>query len=129
MPEITKDDIKIVSIEHHRNGVGGEPFYAVLFNWHDDHETEDRLMLGIVFTTTEVQDSLLNGEYYNPATAVLDVGLAAAGNVSSGMAGNNGWRGDHFDDALREHILEDLRMKGYEDAEAPVAKSQVAETA
>ena len=72
---------KLLSIDHHRNGVGGEPFYVALW--------EDR-----------GQKFLVTYFYKDPsrcACAAVDVNLAAAGNIAFG---ENSWRGDHWQDAM-----------------------------
>lgn len=73
--------IKILSIEYHRNGVMGNPFYVVLFK----HEGTTK-----VATVFEEQGSV----------AVLDVGLLAEGVIEY----PNRWRGDDFERELREAI-------------------------
>ncbi len=75
---------RVVTIEHHRNGISGVPFSAVLFKMREGRG--ERNMLGIVFDTEDC------------AVAVLDVDMAAAGNI---RFGENSWRGDDFADELR----------------------------
>ena len=65
---------RIISIDHHRNGVSGAPFNPVIFEW------DGRRMLGIIFSDTE---------YY----AVLDLDIAAKGDI---RFFHNSWRGDNF---------------------------------
>lgn len=79
--------VEVVTVEHHRNGISGEPFHVVLFNWTDD-DGRARKMLATVFSAPM-------------ATAVLDVEQAARGEVGFGV---NSWRGDQFDAALRRAI-------------------------
>ena len=75
--------IKVIEIDHHRNGVVGVPFYVVKF-------TQDKAnMLGIVFE--------------EPGTvAVFDMDLLAQGCVVA--FGQNSWRGDWYENPLREAI-------------------------
>lgn len=44
--------VKITEIEYHRNGVGGEPFYAVLFT--DKPEKDTLRFLASVFPENDV---------------------------------------------------------------------------
>lgn len=85
--------IQIQQIEPHRNGVSGEPFYAVLFL--DPSEPEARFVA-----------SVFPGE---GTVAVLEIGRLAAGDIEFG---SNSWRGDRYEPALRRAIAE------YEGAEA-----------
>ena len=83
---------KIKQIDFHRNGIGGAPFYAVLF----EQKEEKGLMLGIVFDESD----------YCAVVAVdplsTDVGVTF---------GQNSWRGDTFEEELRAAIrsFEDSR--------------------
>ncbi len=72
---------KLLSLAHHRNGICGEPFYVAL--WDEG---------GRKFLVTYF--------YHNPercACAVVDVDLAASGNVAFG---ENSWRGDHWTESM-----------------------------
>jgi len=84
--------LTIKAIDHHRNGVGGAPFYVVLFR----DEVEQANMVGIVFDAPD-------------HVAVLDVDKAAAGNVAFG---SNSWRGDRYEGDLRQAI-QSWRDNGY----------------
>ena len=84
--------LKIHSAAWHRNGVCGVGFYAVLFR---DHE-EKRDMVA----------SLFDKPGY---CAVYDVGLLATGSVTFG---ENSWRGDHYEEALRPLLKAYLSDKG-----------------
>ena len=76
--------MKIKKIAYHRNGVRGNGFYVAAF-------TDDgRNMVGIVFDE-------------EGSVAVLDVDLLASGVIEFY---ENSWRGDTFEIALREAILE-----------------------
>jgi hypothetical protein len=76
---------RIIAIDYHRNGIDGAPFHAVLF---DDSGDEGSRKLGIVFD-----------EPFH--VAVFDVAKLAAGNITFG---ENSWRGDRFEPALRQAI-------------------------
>src|SRR5262245_35613859 len=82
--------ITVKRIEYHRNGIGGEGFHTVLFDYADPVLPGEapRPMIATVFE----DDSA--GIY----TAVLDRNDIAAGEV------DRAWRGDNFDGVLREAI-------------------------
>jgi hypothetical protein len=78
--------ISNIKVDHHRNGVMGEPFSVATFDMEEDGEK--RRMVGILF--------------HNPGTcAVLDIGLLAQGDIEFG---SNSWRGDRFEDELRKAV-------------------------
>lgn len=72
---------KLDHIDYHRNGICGLPFYVATFR-DDDGSTK------VAITFPDAPEC---------ATAVLDVGLLAAGNVKFG---ENSWRGDHYHDDM-----------------------------
>jgi len=88
-------DIQVKSMDSHRNGICGQPFHVVLFDWKDDDTGQMRHMLGIELGEEAQTDLGL------APTFVLDVDMAAAGNVK---IFENSWRGDTFTDALRKAI-------------------------
>jgi hypothetical protein len=77
-------NLEIITIDHHRNGICGAPFWVVLF-----HEGGSR-KVGILFD---------RGFY----CAVLDVDLLHRGDIAFT---SNSWRGDHFEPDLRKAIAE-----------------------
>ena len=77
--------LKIISIAHHRNGVGGAPFDIVLF---EDKGAEGSRKVGIVFDAPH-------------HVAVLDVVRLAAGDIAFM---SNSWRGDNYEPHLRDAI-------------------------
>lgn len=85
-------EVDVVEIAYHRNGICGEPFYAIRFI---DQERPDREMLGIVFPSDD--------QRLNPRTAVMDIGLLANGYLGGFT---NCWRGDRYDFPLREAIAQ-----------------------
>lgn len=94
--------LTIQEISHHRNGICGDPFYAVRF--HDDDE--ERNMLAIVFDSFDNQE---DGPYDLPSwpeiqhgcpVAVVDIDLAQ----STIRFGENSWRGDQYSTALYQAI-------------------------
>lgn len=83
-------NIKIKAIDYHRNGVSGCGFNVVLFRSRDDGG-KWRNMVATVFPE-------------RGCVAVLDVDETAAGNIE--FANGNSWRGDHFEDLLRDAIAQ-----------------------
>lgn len=77
----------IVQIDHHRNGVGGEPFYAILFQ---DAEKENGLMVATVYEESG----------YCSVLRVADLADSDRG-VTFGV---NSWRGDRYEPELRQAI-------------------------
>lgn len=75
--------MKIKSIAHHRNGVTGEPFYAILF------------------TCSEIKNGLAIVFDEPGHVAILDVDMLYSGDI---LFGNNSWRGDYFEPDLRNAI-------------------------
>lgn len=76
--------IKVLEVDHHRNGISGEPFWAVLFM------SAGEQMLATVFDTPGF-------------VSVLSVPGVCAGTVAFGV---NSFRGDYFEPALRNAIKE-----------------------
>ena len=81
--------INVQKIARHRNGVGGESFHVVLFEFEDDYN-HLRNMVGVVFTQMA-------------HVAVLDVN-ALAEDQDIETFGDNCWRGDQFERPLRGAI-------------------------
>jgi hypothetical protein len=78
-------NLQIITFAHHRNGIGGAPFAVILF---EDTGPEGGRKVAILFE----QES---------HCAVLDVDKLAAGDIAFG---SNSWRGDRFEEPLREAI-------------------------
>ena len=74
--------INIIDIAHHRNGICGAPFTAVLF---EDTGPEGSRKIGILFDEPH-------------HCAVLDIAKLAAGDIAFA---SNSWRGDHYEPRLR----------------------------
>lgn len=85
------DDIKIMEIAHHRNGVAGAPFSVVKFVC-----PENGPMVGIVFALDDDDDFGWDGR-----CAVFQSDLLADGIIAFGQ---NSWRGDHYEIPLRKAI-------------------------
>ena len=84
--------LTIEKIAYHRNGVAGEPFKAVVFQY------DGKKMIGIRFEDG-APDSI---GFSNPRCAVFDLELLAQGVIEFG---ENSWRGDQFADEL-DKLLE-----------------------
>jgi hypothetical protein len=83
--DVKVSEIKVTTIEYHRNGVTGEGFYIVLF------VCKKQSMMAVVFDTIG-------------HVAVFNVDLLAIGNVTFG---ENSWAGDCFEKSLRDIIEQD----------------------
>ena len=77
--------LTIIDIAHHRNGICGAPFEAVLF---DDQGPEGSRKVAILFDEPRY-------------CAVLDIAKLAAGDIKFG---SNSWRGDKYEAPLRQAI-------------------------
>lgn len=96
---MTRRDIKIREIAYHRNGVAGEGFHVVLFDWPEPGARKPaRHMVATVFPLHEE-----DGEAdWNGRISVFDVDQLAAGNIA--FAAGNSWRGDDFEPELRAAV-------------------------
>jgi len=95
--------IKVASVDYHRNGMCGAPFHVVLF--HDPevlHDEEPALMMATVFG--------------DPGrVAVLMVDQLAEGDAAFGL---NSWRGDRYEQQLRTAVREYEKRTAAEHDEA-----------
>lgn len=79
--------MRVIDIASHRNGISGNHFHVVTFDYEGEAALPQR-MVGIVFD--------------EPGTvAVLDTDLLANGDIGFG---SNSWRGDYFENDLRAAI-------------------------
>lgn len=107
MSTITRHEITNVEIAYHRNGVAGEGFYVVTFDWLNPEGT--RRMVATVFPPDPITSGPFEGEpdwlategFHNPRVAVLDMDM-----LPNIKFTENSWRGDTFADALYHAILE-----------------------
>jgi hypothetical protein len=79
--------LTILDIAHHRNGIAGAPFHAILF-CDDEDPDAGAVKLGIVF----------NAPWH---TAVFDIGKLSEWFIGFGL---NSWRGDRYEPHLRRAI-------------------------
>ncbi len=92
-------------VQYDRNGITGEGFHRVKFQWKDD-DGSIRTMMAIVF---DYEQWRINPEKFrNPAVAVIDLADTIGrpyGTVGYPDAGEyNAYRGDHFATAVYEAI-------------------------
>lgn len=92
--------IEVTQVEYHRNGVGGEGFYAIRFT-----DPEEGAMLGVVFPPDPVDAETGEPDWkglHNPRVAVFKESLLP--DVTFGV---NSWRGDNYSsqlyDAIKQH--------------------------
>jgi hypothetical protein len=83
-------DVEIQEISFHRNGIAGEGFYAIRFRWAEDGGEKENFLA-----------TLFDAEGY---CAVI--GLDRIGTHGVGFTYGNSWRGDYFEDALRQAVEE-----------------------
>lgn len=103
-------EISTLSVEHHRNGVSGEPFWAVIFDDTASNGSGKRMMAVIfdnVFTYDE--DGNMTGvpefssdDWTNPAIAIFDIEKVGQGDIGP----LNKWRGDHYLQVVVKAILD-----------------------
>ena len=91
---------KVHQCAYHRNGVGGEAFWAVVFDSTDD-DGRSRRMLASVFADDVARRQAHPGTSLNPHIAVYDIGLLAEVGVAFGA---NSWRGDNYFEPLCDVI-------------------------
>lgn len=104
MPVTTS--IVVHAVEYHRNGIGGEPFYACRFT----DPAERREFIATVFPPDPIKsgpnagtaDWRMENGWHSPRVAVLALDL-----LPSVEFGVNSWRGDNYADALYDAILRD----------------------
>jgi len=87
-------DIEVRKIARHRNGISGEPFYVIVFDGEERCDLARRPMIATVFDTPK-------------HVSVLDRNQIAAGEIDMGTGS---WRGDEYEDALREAIAAHERL-------------------
>ena len=80
-------ELSNIKVDYHRNGVCGEGFHVATFDMKRGNERHK--MVGILFGDA--------GQ-----CAILDIDMLSANNIEFGEG--NSWRGDHFEDELRDAI-------------------------
>ena len=97
--------IKPISCSFHRNGVGGEGFYVITFEWIVNSRFSPALltprhMIATLFSHREDE----TGTKISGRCAVLDIDECKKDNIK--FANGNSWRGDHFEPIMRKIIQE-----------------------
>jgi len=106
MGRFKSDPIEVISIDRHRNGIGGNGFYAVIFKTPD---IPDDTMLGIVFKN-----------YGN--CAVIGLGMAYEHNTVA--FGTNSYRYEFFADVLYHAVIDYENGRRKEWKLTPLTKKQ-----
>lgn len=88
--------IKIKSAAYHRNGVGGAPFYAVLF------------------TDSEEKGKNFIASYFEERYTISVYCVEELSKFNIDFANGNSWRGDIYYDTLREPVEKFLKHKLWE---------------
>lgn len=94
----------IEQVEHHRNGISGEGFYAILFT---ATNADMGRCLATVFSNREGDGDwgvYERGEWDNPRVAVISLDVLPEHGVKFGA---NSWHGDHFAPELYTAIREE----------------------
>lgn len=88
-------DYRIVSAAHHRNGVGGTPFFVGILAYTSGDFAGQRMHLVTTPTahTSGDHEGEPNPHVFWPDIYVTDLDIAAGGSVAFG---ENSWRGDRF---------------------------------
>lgn len=90
--------IVIEQVAWHRNGVGGVGFHVVLFS----EPKEERRMLAVVYPLYEQGNGPADeGRTWNGLVSVFNRALLAQDVIAFG---DNSWRGDRYESALRRGI-------------------------
>ena len=84
---MTLTNLQIVNADYHRNGVAGMPFKVALVD--DPNEGDTKLVI------------MFEAEGH---TAVLSLDKLMEEDISFG---SNSWRGDQYEEALRERLFEE----------------------
>lgn len=82
-------NLEILEVEHNRNGISGLGFYAIRFLWKPDGVAEPENFLATLFDEPG-------------ACAVIGLDRITAHGVA--FAGGNLWRGDLFEQQLRDAV-------------------------
>ena len=86
--QLNNSPLKVKKFEHHRNGISGQGFYVVIFDWIEPDETLTN-MSAFVFDEPG-------------AIAVTKNSELIKHNIE--YANGNMWRGDYFESAIRKFI-------------------------
>ena len=87
-------NIKVTECVYHRNGVGGQGFFAIKFDWHYDNGSRGKFV-ATVLSSLDVNE--YESETFTGQCFVLQV---KNGTVSV----NDRWRGDEVENELRKFL-------------------------
>lgn len=80
--------MKVIEVARHRNGISGEPFYAILFTAPPESGEEEEKFIATLFD--------------EPGQCAV-IGLDRIEGMGVTMARGNSWRGDHYETELRKY--------------------------
>ena len=84
----SKSHLSVIKHDYHRNGIGGNGFHVVIFDWNEPNY-EEKNMCAFLFEETG-------------SIAVTQIDMLKDHNIE--FAHGNSWRGDHFESDIREFI-------------------------
>ena len=85
------EKLDIQESSFHRNGISGNGFYAIRFQWKPEDSKDPENFLAIMFD--------------EPGSCAV-VSLDRIDEHGVAFARGNSWRGDHFESTLRRHVKE-----------------------
>lgn len=88
---IKSEHITVTAVNHHRNGVGGVPFYAVNFT-----DAEEGEMFAVVFAPYGEDDEPDWHVYEHTPAHNPQVAVFHAATLPNLKFGENSWRGDRY---------------------------------
>lgn len=103
-----KNISKVEQVSWHRNGIGGAGFHAVLFRWEGDGPpTEGNKKMEELFGKTNdtvKAGDLMLGIVFDEPHHVAVLAVDPLSNKPGVEFGANSWRGDRFEQELRDAI-------------------------
>ena len=85
------EHLKVIKSDYHRNGISGEGFNVIIFDWLDPKETQTN-MCAFVFKD-------------KGRIAVTNINELGHHNIEFAMG--NSWSGEHFETTLRDYIRQE----------------------
>jgi len=87
----SKNHLRVIKHEYHRNGICGNGFHVVIFDWTEPNDAQKN-MCAFLFEETG-------------SIAVTQIDMLKEHSIE--FACGNSWRGDHFEGAIRAFIKEE----------------------
>lgn len=105
------EHLKVIKSDYHRNGISGEGFNVIIFDWLDPKETQTN-MCAFVFKD-------------KGRIAVTNINELGHHNIEFAMG--NSWRGDYFETALRDYLRQEevKKFNEYNPVQYTVLESEV----